>query len=129
MSWFRKKNPPQDDAAPDASSPPPAGPVPSDATDADTTVTGARETPDRSAPGIAEGVREPATKNSGRSEDGGGIFKRLRRGLARTRQLLTTDLDELFAENTGVGDEMLEDLEEILVTADIGVQTAAALIE
>ncbi|MFZ0133193.1 MAG: signal recognition particle-docking protein FtsY, partial [Desulfobacterales bacterium] len=82
-----------------------------------------------SAPGIAEGAREPATKNSGRSEDGGGIFKRLRRGLARTRQLLTTDLDELFAENKGVGDEMLEDLEEILVTADLGVQTATALIE
>ncbi|MFZ0726255.1 MAG: signal recognition particle-docking protein FtsY, partial [Desulfobacterales bacterium] len=62
-------------------------------------------------------------------QDGGGIFKRLRRGLARTRQLLTTDLDELFAEDKGVGDEMLEDLEEILVTADIGVQTTTALIQ
>ncbi len=129
MSWFRKKNPPQNDAAPNASDPSPVEPLPSAATAADAAAPGARETPERSAPGNAEGVREPETKTAGRGEDGGGIFKRLRRGLARTRQLLTTDLDELFAENTGVGDEMLEDLEEILVTADIGVQTAAALIE
>ncbi|MFZ0611133.1 MAG: signal recognition particle-docking protein FtsY, partial [Desulfobacterales bacterium] len=107
----------------------PDGPVPSAEMAAEAAAPGVRETSGGSAPGAPDGVREPATKNAGRREDSGGIFKRLRRGLARTRQLLTTDLDDLFAENKGVGDEMLEDLEEILVTADIGVQTATALIE
>jgi fused signal recognition particle receptor len=58
----------------------------------------------------------------------GGLFKRLRRGLAKTRDLLTTDLDELFTRKKQIDDELLEDLEEILITADIGVQTAMDLI-
>jgi len=59
----------------------------------------------------------------------GGLFKRLRRGLAKTRDLLTTDLDELFTRKKQIDDELLEDLEEILITSDIGVQTAMDLIE
>ena len=42
---------------------------------------------------------------------------------------MTTDLDDLFAENKPVDDDMLDDLEEILITADIGVQTATALMQ
>jgi fused signal recognition particle receptor len=70
-----------------------------------------------------------ATKGTEPGEDTGGIFKRLRRGLAKTRKLLTTDLDHLFAENKSVDNDMLAELEEILITADIGVQTAMGLIQ
>jgi len=59
----------------------------------------------------------------------GGLFKKLRRGLAKTRDLLTTDLEELFTRKTQIDDELLEDLEEILITSDIGVQAAMDLIE
>lgn len=57
------------------------------------------------------------------------FFGRLRSGLSKTRRLLTTDLDELFEEKKKIDDAMLEDLEGILITADIGVQTTMDLIE
>jgi fused signal recognition particle receptor len=63
------------------------------------------------------------------SPKAGGFFKRLKVGLAKTRKLLTTDIDDLFARSQSVGEEMFEELEEILITADIGVQTTMDLIE
>jgi len=42
---------------------------------------------------------------------------------------VTTDIDELFTGKVKVDDEMLEDLEELLITADIGVQTTMDIIE
>ncbi len=57
-----------------------------------------------------------------------GLFQRLKDGLSRTRQVLTTDIDKLFVGKRQIDDELLEELEEILITADIGVKTAAELI-
>ena len=56
------------------------------------------------------------------------FFSRLRNGLSRTRRILTTDIDDLFKDKRKIDDEMLEDLEAILITADIGVQTTMDLI-
>ncbi len=60
---------------------------------------------------------------------GGGMFSRLKRGLAKTRDILTTDIDELFGSKSEIDDDMLEELEELLITSDIGVQTAMELME
>ena len=56
------------------------------------------------------------------------FFCRLRSGLSKTRRILTTDIDDLFEDKRKIDDEMLEDLEAILITADIGVQTTMELI-
>jgi fused signal recognition particle receptor len=72
------------------------------------------------ADSVAEG--EPSPKAA-------GFFKRLKNGLAKTRKLLTTNIDELFSGSRQVSDEMLEELEELLITADIGVQTTMEIIE
>jgi fused signal recognition particle receptor len=58
-----------------------------------------------------------------------GIFKRLKSGLSKTRKLLSTDINELFAGNRKIDDELLEELEELLITSDIGVQTTMDLIQ
>ena len=58
-----------------------------------------------------------------------GLFQRLKEGLSRTRQVLTTDIDKLFIGKRQIDDELLEELEEILITADIGVKTATDLIQ
>ncbi len=57
------------------------------------------------------------------------MLSRLRRGLAKTRQLLTTDIEDLFARKNELGPQQLEDLEELLITSDIGVDTAMELID
>jgi fused signal recognition particle receptor len=53
---------------------------------------------------------------------------RLRKGLAKTREILTTDIDDLFAGNKKIGD-LLEELEERLITSDVGVQTTMNIME
>jgi len=58
-----------------------------------------------------------------------GFFKSLKKGLSKTRKLLSTDISELFAGNRKIDDELLEELEELLITSDIGVQTTMDLIQ
>ena len=73
-----------------------------------------------------------SSENSGADrvpQPSSGIFHRLRSGLMRTRQILTTDIDELFSGKRPIDEALLEDIEEILITADIGVKTATALIQ
>ncbi len=62
-------------------------------------------------------------------EESSGIFKRLKKGLSKTRKLLSTDLEDLFSRNRKIDDELLDELEELLITADIGVQTTMDLIQ
>ncbi len=53
----------------------------------------------------------------------------LKKGLAKTREILTTDIDDLFCSKKQIDDDMLEELEELLITSDIGVQTAMDLMQ
>ena len=58
-----------------------------------------------------------------------GFFKRLKSGLSKTREILTTDINDLFTGKRTIDDELLEELEELLITSDIGVQTTMDLIQ
>jgi fused signal recognition particle receptor len=58
-----------------------------------------------------------------------GVFRRLKNRLSKTRKAFTSRLDNLFLGKKEIDEELLEDLEEILITSDIGVQTTMALIE
>lgn len=60
---------------------------------------------------------------------GKGLFTRLKNGLSKTRQILTTDIEDLFSSKSQIDDDFLEELEELLITSDIGVQTAMALMD
>ena len=57
------------------------------------------------------------------------FLKRLRNGLSRTRAVLTTNIDQLFSNTHKIDDDLLEDLEELLITSDLGVRTSLDLIE
>jgi len=72
---------------------------------------------------------EDAPSPEPEKEMSGGFFKRLKNGLSKTRKVLTTDIDELFTGKVKVDDDMLEDLEELLITADIGVQTTMDIVD
>jgi len=72
-------------------------------------------------------LRKKNTKNQAQS-DKSDFLSRLKQGLSKTRKILTTDIDELFAGNRKIDDELLEELEELLITSDIGVQTSMDLI-
>ena len=54
-----------------------------------------------------------------------GFFEKIKAGLKKTR----TQLGGAFASFTGVNDEFFEELEELMILADIGVETSEDVIE
>ena len=50
-----------------------------------------------------------------------GFFDKLKAGLAKTKNALFGRLDQLFRGFSKVDEDMLEELEEVLITADVGV--------
>ncbi len=56
-------------------------------------------------------------------------FQRLRQRLQRTREALSGGLDRVFKGRKVVDAALLEDLEELLITADLGVETSLYLIQ
>lgn len=79
------------------------------------------------------GAEEPPPAQAG--ETGGGeeasrpgFFERLKRGLAKTHESLIGRIDSLVLGKKQIDADTLEELEEILITADIGVATAVELI-
>jgi fused signal recognition particle receptor len=57
-----------------------------------------------------------------------GRFRRLRERLGRTREALAGGLDRLLKGRRQVDAQLLEDLEELLISADLGVETTLFLI-
>ncbi|MFH2098873.1 MAG: signal recognition particle-docking protein FtsY, partial [Pseudomonadota bacterium] len=57
-----------------------------------------------------------------------GFFSQLKDGLEKTRRVLNTPIEDLFTTGRELDEEVLEDLEEALITADVGVQTTRHLL-
>jgi fused signal recognition particle receptor len=58
-----------------------------------------------------------------------GFFRRLTNRLSKTRESFVSRVDQLLLGKKEIDEELLEELEEILITSDLGVQTTIALIE
>jgi len=58
-----------------------------------------------------------------------GVFKRLRHGLTKTRSSFTGRIDTLFAGKKEITESLMDELEEILFTSDIGVSTTQTLLD
>jgi len=62
-------------------------------------------------------------------EDVGVLFSRLKERLTKTRSSFISKVDELFLGKKIIDPELLDDLEEILITADLGVGTTQELMD
>ncbi len=71
----------------------------------------------------------PAAEAAGQQEDGGNFFLRLKDGLSRTRKTFVRQIDALFLGKKQIDAALLEDLEEILIMADIGANTTQELLD
>ncbi len=58
-----------------------------------------------------------------------GFFDKLKAGLAKTKNALFGRLDQLFRGFSKVDEDMLEELEEVLITADVGVGPTEKIID
>ncbi|MBC2703280.1 signal recognition particle-docking protein FtsY [Desulfobacula sp.] len=68
-------------------------------------------------------------KSPEKKEQGPGIFSKLKSGLSKTRQVLTTDINDLFVSGKAIDDALFEELEELLVTSDLGVDVTMEMME
>ena len=62
------------------------------------------------------------------SEDKVGFFERLKSGLGKTRNKLSEGLQSVFLGEKTLDEEMLEELETILLTSDVGVSATQEII-
>ncbi|HNU86494.1 MAG: signal recognition particle-docking protein FtsY [Pseudomonadota bacterium] len=65
----------------------------------------------------------------GDPEKKGSFFERLKEGLSKTRQSLVRNVDQALFGEKKIGADLFEELEEMLVTADVGPAFAAELID
>ena len=70
----------------------------------------------------------PDTENK-RQENQKGLLLRLRERLSKTRDSLVSRVDDLFLGRKEIDAQLLDELEEILITADLGVNTSLDLLE
>ncbi len=58
-----------------------------------------------------------------------GIMGRLKSGLGKTRQSLTGRIESILSEKSITDSDALEEIEEVLITSDVGVETTMALMK
>ena len=63
------------------------------------------------------------------SEEKKGFFSRLVEGLTKTRNNIASVFDDIFSGFSSIDDDFYEELEEVLVMADIGIRTTEKIIE
>lgn len=63
------------------------------------------------------------------SEEKTGFFARLKSGLKKTRDNIVSGIDSVFSGFSSIDEEFYEELEEILIMGDIGVNATTAIVE
>jgi fused signal recognition particle receptor len=63
------------------------------------------------------------------SEEKKGLFSRLKEGLTKTRNNIVKGIDSVFSGFSAIDDDFYEELEEILIMGDIGVNATEAILE
>mgnify|MGYP005993327257 CR=1 FL=1 len=79
----------------------------------------AKQAPAIAATSASAAGEEPAKK---------GMFARMKAGLSRTKANLSEKLGNLFLGKKEIDDELLEDIETLLLTADVGVEATTEII-
>lgn len=71
--------------------------------------------------------QEPVQDNP-EIKEGSGLLSKLKSGLAKTRTVLNTDVTELFSSTKTIDDDLFDELEERLVTSDLGIDIAMEMM-
>ncbi len=58
-----------------------------------------------------------------------GFFDKLKQGLEKTRKSFTEKIEQVIIGYASIEEDLLDDLEEALISADVGVKTSMALME
>src|SRR5210317_369604 len=125
LSWFKKKKTTSEDTvpAPDAISG-----EEGHSAEAAETVAGISSGLDPSRENVIQQDAELEVQIQ-KQDNQKGLFKRLQESLSKTRDSLVSRVDNLFLGRKEIDAELLDELEEILITADLGVNTTLDLLD
>lgn len=81
-------------------------------------------------PAASEAEEEPVAEESPapQEESKKGIFERFKQGLSKTRQNIGGKIDTLIKSTRKLDEEFFEELEDILIQADVGMNTSLELV-
>ena len=63
------------------------------------------------------------------SDEKKGFFQRLKEGLTKTRDNIVAGMDSIFSGFSKIDEDFYEEIEEILITGDIGVNTTENILD
>ena len=95
----------------------------------ETAVEPAEEIADITTEEAIEKTVEEETSEEEETKKKMGFFARLKAGLSKTRDNIVKGIDSVFKGFSTIDDEFYEELEEILIMGDIGVNATTAIIE
>ena len=58
-----------------------------------------------------------------------GFFEKLKNGLGKTKDSFNEKINNVFSNFRKVDEELLEELEEILIMSDVGMETSLSIID
>ena len=58
-----------------------------------------------------------------------GFFDKLKQGLNKTKESINEKINNVFSNFRKVDEDFLEELEEVLIMSDIGIETSTKIIE
>ncbi len=114
------------DAGPDAEPEQAAAPAAPDVVVAEAPATAADEPPSEATPVVAAEEAAPETEEPPKKR---GFLRRLVDGLSKTRATLTRQVTSLLSFGRSIDEDLLEELEEVLIQADVGISTTMRLVE
>ena len=142
LGWFKKKTPAQQENIPSQQSEDAeglAGELPTETEEVPPVETEEREVPEENVqvpqkkhadnPYEPQPVIKDRLESSTAPQTNKSFFARLQKGLSKTRTSLVYRLDTLFLGKKEIDQELFDDLEEILITADLGVYTVQQLLD
>ena len=86
-----------------------------------------KEAAEQAVPVATAPADAPSTKSG--EPDGLPLLRRLRERLSKTRESFVNRVDSLFLGRKVIDEELLDELEEILISADLGVATVQDLLD
>ncbi|HAQ40746.1 MAG TPA: signal recognition particle-docking protein FtsY [Clostridiales bacterium] len=91
----------------------------------------AEETEDTEPEPEPEAVPEKneTSETEKKEKKGLSFFEKLKEGLSKTKKNLTEQIESIVFKHKKIDDEFLEELEEILITSDMGVETTMDIID
>lgn len=74
-------------------------------------------------------IKENSEETSTQEAKKESMFERLKKGLSKTRNNFTSSLTNLFTRNVKIDDDLYDELEEILISADIGMSSTIEIVD